>query len=80
MFIDGCFWHYCEEYAHFPKANAALWRRKLLANRSRDIKNESILVAEGRRVIRVWEDDDVHAAVDRVESELESWSAIADRR
>ncbi|WP_123939293.1 DNA mismatch endonuclease Vsr [Curtobacterium sp. PhB137] len=80
VFIDGCFWHYCEEHAHLPKANADLWRRKLLANRQRDAQNEAILVAEGWRVIRAWEHDDVSRSADRVEHELERWTSIINRR
>ncbi|WP_123313044.1 DNA mismatch endonuclease Vsr [Curtobacterium sp. JUb34] len=80
VFIDGCFWHYCEEHAHLPKANADLWRRKLLANRQRDAQNEALLVAEGWRVIRAWEHDEVSRSADRVEHELERWSSIVNRR
>ena len=38
----------------FRRANAELWRRKLLANRQRDAQNQAILVSEGWRVFRFW--------------------------
>ncbi|MCA5923927.1 DNA mismatch endonuclease Vsr [Curtobacterium oceanosedimentum] len=79
VFIDGCFWHLCEEHTHLPKANAELWRRKLLANRQRDVRNQAILTAEGWRVIRSWEHDDAVSVADRVEHELDRWASIARR-
>ncbi|MGN6408705.1 MAG: very short patch repair endonuclease, partial [Curtobacterium sp.] len=77
VFVDGCFWHYCEEHAHLPKANAELWRRKLLANRQRDAQNQAILVSEGWRVLRFWEHDHPEDAAASVEHALDQWSAIA---
>lgn len=79
VFVDGCFWHFCEEHAHLPKANAEMWRRKLLANRRRDARNEAILTAEGWRVLRFWEHEDPSSAAIRVEEELDRWAAITRR-
>lgn len=76
VFVDGCFWHLCEEHTHLPKANAALWRAKLLANRQRDAHHDAVLRGEGWKVVRVWEHEDVHDAADRVEHELDRWRAI----
>jgi len=80
VFVDGCFWHFCEEHAHLPKANAELWRTKLLANRQRDARNQAILTSEGWRVLRFWEHEETPAAADRVEQELDRWAAITRRR
>lgn len=77
VFVDGCFWHFCEEHAHLPKANAELWRRKLVTNRQRDAQNQAILVSEGRRVLRFWEHDRPADAAASVEHALDQWSAIA---
>lgn len=76
VFVDGCFWHWCEEHAHLPKANAALWRTKLLANRQRDAWHDAVLRSEGWRVVRLWEHEDATAAADAVERELDRWAAI----
>ncbi|WP_083882158.1 very short patch repair endonuclease [Curtobacterium sp. B8] len=76
VFVDGCFWHYCEEHAHLPKANAELWRRKLLANRRRDAQNEAILVSEGWRVLRFWEHENPSPAADEIEGVLVHRSAV----
>ncbi|NII40235.1 DNA mismatch endonuclease (patch repair protein) [Curtobacterium flaccumfaciens] len=80
VFVDGCFWHWCEEHAHLPKANAELWRAKLLANRRRDASHDAVLRAEGWRVIRIWEHEDVTAAADLVEAALDRWDRITSRR
>jgi DNA mismatch endonuclease (patch repair protein) len=77
VFVDGCFWHWCEEHAHLPKANVTLWRMKLLANRQRDAHHDAVLRAEGWKVLRVWEHEHPHDAADRVEHELERWRHIA---
>ncbi|TCL85299.1 T/G mismatch-specific endonuclease [Curtobacterium sp. PhB142] len=77
VFVDGCFWHFCEEHAHLPKANAELWRRKLLANRQRDAQNQAILVMEGWRVLRFWEHERPEEAAASVEHALDQWGAIA---
>ncbi|PZE88861.1 very short patch repair endonuclease [Curtobacterium sp. MCBD17_008] len=76
VFVDGCFWHWCEEHAHLPKANAELWRTKLLANRQRDAWHDAVLRSEGWRVIRVWEHDDVQTAADTIEATLDRWYRI----
>lgn len=79
VFVDGCFWHFCPDHTHLPKADAELWHRKLLANRQRDARNEAILVREGWRVVRGWEHDDPADTADRVEGVLDQWHAIARR-
>ncbi len=80
VFVDGCFWHFCEEHAHLPKANAELWRAKLLANRQRDARHDAILRGEGWRVLRVWEHEDPRDAADQVERQLAMWWRIATSR
>lgn len=76
VFVDGCFWHWCEEHAHLPKANAALWRRKLLANRQRDAAHDAVLRREGWKVLRVWEHEAAEDAADLIERELERWARV----
>jgi DNA mismatch endonuclease (patch repair protein) len=80
VFVDGCFWHFCEEHANLPKANAELWRTKLLANRQRDAQHDEVLRAEGWKVVRVWEYEDPFQAADRVERELALWARIVRSR
>lgn len=67
VFVDGCFWHYCPRHAVLPKNNAAFWRAKLEANRTRDRDTSDSLEEIGWKVIRVWEHEDPANAANRVE-------------
>ena len=55
VFVDGCFWHGCGRCGHLPKTNADFWQAKLERNRMRDRDYKRMLVAQGIRVIRLWE-------------------------
>jgi DNA mismatch endonuclease, patch repair protein len=55
IFVDGCFWHGCPKHERKPKSNRAFWRRKLNANKLRDILVNRTLRKEGWRVLRIWE-------------------------
>jgi DNA mismatch endonuclease (patch repair protein) len=55
VFVDGCFWHGCPLHATSPKTNAAFWRKKLAANRTRDRLVTRTLRQLGWRVLRLWE-------------------------
>jgi DNA mismatch endonuclease (patch repair protein) len=70
VFVDGCFWHYCEAHAHLPRRNGDYWLDKLLGNRRRDQAATSRLKRDGWTVVRIWEHDTLDDAVRRVESEL----------
>ena len=55
VFVDGCFWHGCPRHGTRPAGNAAFWRRKFAANRTRDRRNTRQLRSAGWRVLRLWE-------------------------
>lgn len=55
VFVDGCFWHGCPIHGTRPKQNAAFWKKKFAANRTRDRLVTRTLRARGWRVIRIWE-------------------------
>ena len=55
VFVDGCFWHACPKHSNMPTNNRAFWRKKLTANRARDLVVNKTLRQAGWRVIRVWE-------------------------
>lgn len=67
VFIDGCFWHGCPEHASWPKRNAEFWRQKIEANRARDADTDARLIAQGWKVIRVWEHEAPAVAAKRIE-------------
>jgi len=55
VFVDGCFWHGCPRHATKPRNNAAFWRKKLAANKARDLLVTRTLRRAGWRVLRIWE-------------------------
>lgn len=57
VFIDGCFWHGCEQHSKPPGTNSDYWSPKIEGNRRRDADTDEQLRAAGWTVIRVWEHD-----------------------
>ena len=55
VFVDGCFWHGCPRHYNAPASHAAFWRRKLVANRTRDRLVTRTLTRAGWKVLRIWE-------------------------
>lgn len=56
ILVHGCFWHAhdCSLF-RLPASRRAFWEKKLAANRQRDARDISGLVAAGWRVLVVWE-------------------------
>jgi len=57
IFVHGCFWHQhkgCPK-STLPVQNHAFWKKKLTANRHRDVRNEAALTALGWTVFVLWE-------------------------
>ena len=57
VFVDGCFWHACEDHWTAPKTRERFWRDKARENRLRDRKASAAYRARGWLVLRVWEHD-----------------------
>lgn len=57
VFLDGCFWHGCEEHFSEPKTNRPQWVKKIRTNKERDARTVSALLQEGWKVFRIWEHD-----------------------
>ena len=55
IFIDGCFWHKCQECYARPKSNNEYWDRKIENNVIRDDQANQHLKDKGISVIRFWE-------------------------
>lgn len=66
VMVDGCFWHGCPLHGTWPKANAAWWREKILANVTRDRDTDAKLLAAGWTVMRFWEHDDPLGAASEI--------------
>jgi DNA mismatch endonuclease, patch repair protein len=54
IFIDGCFWHGCDQHGQIPKTNNKWWRNKFAENRASDEKVNKILSEAGWLVRRFW--------------------------
>lgn len=70
VFVDGCFWHGCPRHATWPKNNAAFWRKKIAANRSRDRRVNRTLRDRGWRVVRIWEHELIRTNQRRLRARL----------
>lgn len=55
VFVDGCFWHGCDEHYRPPASNGTYWESKIARNRARDTRVNAALLSDGWAVIRVWE-------------------------
>ena len=57
IFVDGCFWHGhgCSRTRKAPTTNAAYWGPKIARTQQRDRDATAALIAQGWRVIRLWE-------------------------
>lgn len=71
VYVDGCFWHACPQHGTRPKNNRDWWDAKLDGNVQRDRDTDRRLTAVGWRVARVWEHEDLAAAVEIVEATLD---------
>lgn len=76
VFVDGCFWHGCEEHGVAPRNNATFWSNKISRNKQRDLAVTVRLQAEGWKVVRVWEHD-IRKSVDIVADTISA--VIAER-
>ncbi|MET9083404.1 very short patch repair endonuclease [Streptomyces sp. NPDC004237] len=70
IFVDGCFWHGCQEHYRPATKNAEFWNEKIATNRSRDVDTTERLLEAGWTVVRVWEHDDVAVAAEQIEQLL----------
>lgn len=66
VFVDGCFWHGCQEHRSLPGSNASFWKQKIEGTQKRDREQLAWLEAAGWTVIRVWEHDLPDPAVQRI--------------
>jgi DNA mismatch endonuclease (patch repair protein) len=55
VFVDGCFWHGCEQHCRVPEDNQEYWINKINHNIERDKFVTKQLEINGWTVIRLWE-------------------------
>ncbi|WP_405060309.1 very short patch repair endonuclease [Kribbella sp. NBC_01505] len=66
VFIDGCYWHGCEQHYRASSRNSAFWHDKIASNQRRDVETNKILSDAGWTVIRHWEHENVEAIANEV--------------
>lgn len=69
IFIDSCFWHFCEIHGHRPKTNQEYWDKKLNRNIQREAKVKEYYTQRGWHLIRIWEHsikEDLDAVVEEL--------------
>lgn len=80
VFIDGCYWHGCEEHGRrVGGANAFYWGPKIARNKERDAEQSARLERAGWRVLRIWEHEDAGAAVHRISELVKRSTDIRER-
>ena len=66
VFVDGCFWHGCQEHVSHPATNADYWIPKIVANQERDSETQRHLEGSGWIVLRCWEHEDPAVVAEEV--------------
>ena len=57
IFVDGCFWHGCEDHCCIPSSNQDYWLAKINRNKERDTATTGAFQERNWKVIRIWEHD-----------------------
>jgi DNA mismatch endonuclease (patch repair protein) len=57
VFVDGCFWHGCEDHYRRSRKNQQFWDDKVASNQARDRDTDEKLSTAGWNVVRIWEHD-----------------------
>ena len=57
IFVDGCFWHGCENHCRIPSSNQDYWLKKITRNTERDLSTTAAFQERNWKVIRIWEHD-----------------------
>lgn len=74
VFINGCYWHGCEECGWKPPAhNTEYWANKIQKNKQRDKVKIEKLEEIGYKVITIWEHEikkDIDLVVDKIQKTL----------
>jgi DNA mismatch endonuclease (patch repair protein) len=55
VFVDGCFWHGCQQHCRMPKTRRYFWIPKIKRNQARDREVNKLLRKQGWGILRVWE-------------------------
>ncbi|WP_182903555.1 very short patch repair endonuclease [Microbispora sp. H10830] len=80
VFLDGCFWHGCQQHYRLPASNSDYWHQKVELNRDRDVRLNSLLIEAGWLPLHVWEHEDPQAAALKIAEAIRKRRADMDRQ
>jgi DNA mismatch endonuclease (patch repair protein) len=66
VFIDGCFWHACEDHYRLPTTNTEYWQAKIDHNVERDRMVNGRLAEASWTVLRFWSHEAPESVAERV--------------
>lgn len=75
IFIDGCFWHGCQEHRSLPASNVAFWHKKISGTIRRDKLHVRWLRQSGWTAVRIWEHEPPEQAAGRIVELVEALRA-----
>lgn len=72
-FIDGCWWHGCDEHGRRTTAlNNDYWQAKIARNMERDVEQKALLQNDGWTVMRFWEHENPAFVAEKIADALAS--------
>ena len=74
VFVDGCYWHGCDQHGTTAKTNSLYWKLKIERNKARDASVDAALRAAGWLTVRVWEHEKPWVAAENLKA------LVAERR
>ncbi|HEX7168853.1 MAG TPA: DNA mismatch endonuclease Vsr [Acidimicrobiales bacterium] len=78
VFVDGCFWHGCDDHGRRTiRENTWYWPEKIASNRRRDDDTDARLRDAGWMPVRVWEHEEPAVAAARLARIVEERRALA---
>jgi DNA mismatch endonuclease (patch repair protein) len=72
VFLDGCFWHGCQEHGRRISTHTEFWSAKIERNQKRDTIVNNILIDAGWVPIRVWEHEPVETVARNIAAIISS--------
>jgi len=70
VFVDGCYWHGCEDHYVRPHSHTDYWDSKIGRNVERDRDTDVQLTAAGWLAVRIWEHEDPKNAAELVATKV----------
>jgi len=70
IFIDGCYWHGCEDHCRLPTTNHVYWSTKIGGNKRRDAETTASLAAKGWTVLRYWAHENPVTVAESIRSKV----------